>query len=340
MFSIKEFAPVGGNATKAPSVFSYRTNDSEFAVEGVGYFFQVKETLKSGDIILASTSTGNVQFTVSSDTSSVIKTIFVDSYGANITFNSGPIEADANIMDFTGHPKAVGQALFIGANAILTLGFNDTAYQWVGPHDVTIGVGGTYVTVASDYVGLGTADHSILSNLAVGDPHTQYALKTAALAAFVSRGYGGISFNTIVPQTDVNATWRTLVGFDTGMANNPKDVSQVIASNGLSINAEGVWNLNVMATLAHNEQNQSRRIQLRVFNQTSGVAASIPIVFGTGRNTDITTLLIPGGGIDISVGSVGDLFVLQYSSIDDNYNNVNCISAYFWVAHLSEAQNL
>ena len=91
-------------------------------------------------------------------------------YGALIA-GTGDVWTDVNATDFTDHPYAIGTALEIKANSVVTFGHNGVSYLWQGPRGVTVGVGGSHVSVADDYSPLGTADHSLLNKRDIADAH-------------------------------------------------------------------------------------------------------------------------------------------------------------------------
>ena len=102
-------------------------------------------------------------------------------YGASITDDAGDGTAhgDLNATDFTGHQYAdpdVPTSLQILSNAVVTFGHKAIAYQWQGPSDVTLGIGGSYTAIATDLVPIGTADHNILVNRSLADQHPTSAI--------------------------------------------------------------------------------------------------------------------------------------------------------------------
>ena len=96
-------------------------------------------------------------------------------YGASIA-GTGNVWTDVNATDFTGHPYAVGAALEIRANAVVTFGHNNISYLWQGPRGVTVGVGGTHVSIQADYSVMGTNDHALLNNREIADAHPTAAV--------------------------------------------------------------------------------------------------------------------------------------------------------------------
>lgn len=72
-FNQATFSPVGPSSTQSPKVYSYSTPDSVNDVVGTAYFFKKRFQLKEDDIVMASTSGGQLIFVVTSDTSTVVQ---------------------------------------------------------------------------------------------------------------------------------------------------------------------------------------------------------------------------------------------------------------------------
>lgn len=172
-FTQDTFAPIGGQATESPSLFSYRTPDTLPVISAPGYFSEIQNSLEEGDVILVDSVDGSLTFRVLADTETVEPAIAINSFGASITDDAGDgtVAGDCNATDFTGNPNAVGTALAIGPADIVTFAHKNIAYLWNGPKSVTVGVGGSYVSTGSDFTAIGTADHAILANLSLPDQH-------------------------------------------------------------------------------------------------------------------------------------------------------------------------
>ncbi len=73
---------------------------------------------------------------------------------------------DFNVMDWTGHQQASGTSLSILDSSSVTCGNGSgIAYLWVGPKNVTVGVGGSHTCVESDFLAVGAGDHTVLTNI-------------------------------------------------------------------------------------------------------------------------------------------------------------------------------
>ena len=102
----------------------------------------------------------------------------VISYGANPTADAGDgtVAGDMNATNWTGHPFAAGTCLSIETAHVVTVGHKDVSYLYQGPRGVCVGVGGDYVTTATDYSVLGTADHSLLQQRDAANAHPMTAV--------------------------------------------------------------------------------------------------------------------------------------------------------------------
>ena len=117
----------------------------------------------------------------------------------------------------------------------------------------------------------------------------------------------------MTPLPDLTLTWVTLVADSVAVAS-PRGVTQSIANNTLAFNNEGVWSVSIGYSLTHNESNQARTIDLRLFNVTKGIGGLATVV-GIGRNTDVTS----GSSTvfaDIPSGEVGDEWRVEVQSPD------------------------
>jgi len=97
-------------------------------------------------------------------------------YGATAT-GANAIEVDVNAMDWTGHAHAIGSALNITVNAIVYFSNdNGVVYKWMGQKGVTVGLGGSYVTLSTDYIALSVGSHNTLAGRSDADGHPTAAI--------------------------------------------------------------------------------------------------------------------------------------------------------------------
>lgn len=264
----------------------------------------------------------------------------VNSYTLRATDDAGDgtVEGDVNATDFTGQgePASTNTFKLITIADVVGIIHKVVLYQYVGPKDVTIGLGGSRTTVADDYIAIGTADHDLLTNLTVGDPHTQYTLKTAALDAFVGAGYGGVFLNTPTGIADLGLGFVE-VPYNTGSISAPRLITQDTANNGIIFLTEGIWSINVLLTLSHDEQNSSRQFDVRLQNATVGSTAYITPI-GIGRNVGVTnwstTILA-----EVSAASEGDLFIIEIGG-GNAVTNVTVEGASLTATHSSEFKGI
>ncbi|RKZ95784.1 MAG: hypothetical protein DRQ46_07940, partial [Gammaproteobacteria bacterium] len=82
------------------------------------------------------------------------------------------IHLDVNAMDWTGHNYANGTALKILPNYSVTFANGQgVSYSWLGPKDITVGLGGNYSTVAGDFQAIGVGAHNTLGGRGEPDAH-------------------------------------------------------------------------------------------------------------------------------------------------------------------------
>jgi hypothetical protein len=292
----------------------------------------------------------------------------IQSFGISATDDAGDgtVEGDVNATDFTSQ---VGTTFVpILNNYLVTVTHKAVAYLYQGPRPVNLGVGGDYVSLAGNYTPLGTADHALLTNLMTADqhptaaitnldtdqatqdqnlvdheiapnPHDQYVLNTEGLDTWVLAAYGGIGVDAPVAMPDIGATFQTLSGFDIGLIDAPKGVTQDFPNDGLIFLAEGVWQFSVKVSLTFLEAQAGRQIQLRAWNNTTGLAASVQFNYFVGRNQAGANLAFTLN-VNFPVEAVGDLIQLQVASAASNFSGVNNIGTIYQVNSVSEAQFL
>ncbi len=275
---------------------------------------------------------------------------------------NGSVEDDTNNTDFTSQTGTTFATL--ATNEVVNIVHKVVVYSYTGPKPVNIGLGGDYVTLASDFVALGTADHSLLDSLSdpdqhptsaitgldtdqatqdqnlvdhevAADPHTQYVLNTEAIGLFVTAAYGGVSTSGDVAMANITAAFQTLLGLDTGTITTPKGITQDTVSSGLVFNLEGVFSVSGQATLTFLELNAGRELDLRFWNLTDGVqVGTIELTYFIGRNQGGVAMpftLV----LDIPGSLVGKVIVLQVGGADD-FTIVTNIGTVFQANHVSE----
>jgi len=289
--------------------------------------------------------------------------VAINSYTLQVTDDAGvgTVEADLNATDFTGQgtPASPNTYMSILASDVVNITHKAVLYGYTGPKKVTVGVGGSYVTTAADFIAQGTADHNLLVNLGaadqhpiasitglpaqqaaqdqtftdhitpatVPDPHDQYARESEILANFTASGYGGIGASAATGIANLTGAWATLTVFDTAEITVPRNVVQNTIAGALAISLAGTWVAAIALTLTHNEQNSGRVLGARLFNQTTGTAGRTTS-FAVGRNqpgTNINVSIL----LEIAAINEGDLYVVQLSGLSDTFSSVIVETAQF-----------
>lgn len=109
---------------------------------------------------------------------------------------------DLNVMDWSGHPKSdetVLTSIYIQPNDLWTFIHGGIAYFWNGPSDVTVGLGGSYVSISSDFVKTGSANNWIAANNSIDFPNSPTA--TAGSIAIGDGAHADGSDNRILLKT-------------------------------------------------------------------------------------------------------------------------------------------
>jgi hypothetical protein len=159
--------------------------------------------------------------------------------------------------------------------------------------------------------------------------------RTQARNSFVAAGYGGIGVDATDTIGTVDATFKTIEGFDVDLITTPKDVTYDKVNHGLKLDRQGVWEFAIKITLEFDEVNNGRKIQFRSYNATTATPGTNTFNYFVGRNQ---------GGVNISAviavelpqGSEGDLIQLQVGSSTDTFTNTDNTGTIYQVKHISE----
>jgi len=112
-FTQETFATVGAQSADTPTIYSYKTDDSDAEVSTSGYFAEKENEFDEGDILLAQVSDGFVILEVLADTSSV--KITGQAISNRVIINNGEDFPDA----VGGRiPLADNTEYYIGSNAV------------------------------------------------------------------------------------------------------------------------------------------------------------------------------------------------------------------------------
>lgn len=298
----------------------------------------------------------------------VESTIAAETFRITDDAGDGSPHGDLNATDFTTQTGTTFAT--ITPQSVVNFIHKSILYSWVGPKSVTVGVGGGYLAINSDLLAQGTADHALLVNLDQIDQHPiaavtglvaqqqaqddalqahldddtpeahdQYATEAAALATFTLAGYGGIIADAATAIPNLTSGWTTLTIWDEGALPVPRYIVQDFPNNGIRLSREGIFAISVKIALAHNEQNAGRIIKLRFWNATTAEPGTTEFVYGVGRNTAATNLIIPGALFPLPSEVIGDLMQIQIGGGDD-FSSVTNLGSSFEASSVSEAQGL
>lgn len=157
------------------------------------------------------------------------------------------------------------------------------------------------------------------------------------LKLFVAIGYGGILGGANTAGGDLGAGFTIINGFLADMVTDPVDVTQDFPNNHLHIERRGVWQFNIHVTWGHNEVNNSRETNLRIWNNTAG-SEVVRFVIGTGRNVGFSSITI-STLIDIAEATIDNELELQLGG-GDAYTGTVWETLLFSANHVSEIQDL
>ncbi|MDJ0905366.1 MAG: hypothetical protein QNI96_05060 [Woeseiaceae bacterium] len=149
---------------------------------------------------------------------------------------------------------------------------------------------------------------------------------------YVAAGYGSIRQSVSTPIT-IDAGWTT-IPFDTSVLAVPKNVEQNIANNSLRPLVEGIVVISAEFTLAHNESNQGRVLNVRGHNLDDNVSTGT-IPYAVARNQ-------PGSNVSLQVMAtidadrVGDSYVIQVQAGSGSFSGVSVEYANFLMYYISE----
>lgn len=184
------------------------------------------------------------------------------------------------------------------------------------------------IDALTDLIAVSAADNSRINKLR--------SKITQISRLFVYAGYGGVGVDSPAAVSDIDATWQTLIGFDTDLFQTPRNITQDAANNGFRVQAIGSWQANVKITLSFTGENFGRRIQIRGYNATSGLSLGSEYTFFCGRNQDGINISV-SLPFDVEAGDLGDLIQLQIASSTDTFAGVTNEGTVFQATHISEA---
>lgn len=157
--------------------------------------------------------------------------------------------------------------------------------------------------------------------------------ETAVLENFVYVAYGGMNLGTPIAGSDIGAAWQT-IDFQVVTPATPKNVTIDVVADTFSFALEGIYAFSLSLSFEHNEAQQGRTTQLRIYNVTKAVEQAPPFVIGTGRNTTVTAYSVVTLA-EILASEVGDLLRIEIGN-GDTYSAVTWDSAALSVFSVGE----
>jgi len=245
-------------------------------------------------------------------------------------YNTGSDAKENILTDAMTYPPEISELFFLGHIGVGNdaSDFTNVDRAWLAPH-----AAGTDVTTTI------TTDHTVLINRGAADQHPTLSITglDAALLALqtdidtrVIAGYGGIRMPAVA-QANIAGAYATIAGWASGSVATPVGVTQDFANDGLILNAEGVWRVNVFMSVSFNDEASGRELNIRLYNDTDAVAGGGTSVF-VGRNQAGASIAF-SMMVDVAASAVGDLFVLQWSS-GDGFANVDMIDAIYELEYM------
>jgi len=110
----------------------------------------------------------------------------------------------------------------------------------------------------------------------------------AQLALYVAKGYGGIANTQQEPSADWGLGWTVVDGWNINVVNEPVSVTQDQANNGLSIDRGGIWVINLLFAVQHDESQQGRYTTLEMRDETNNETL-LSFLLYTARNVGGTS---------------------------------------------------
>jgi len=93
----------------------------------------------------------------------------------------------------------------------------------------------------------------------------------------------------------------------------PKGITQDFANGSIAFTSDNIWIVNIVLSLSHNEKNNGRTVELRLYNTVTTLSSN-PIRIAIGRNTPGTTY---AGSlmVEITSAQLNDPFVFQIGNV-------------------------
>ncbi len=121
--------------------------------------------------------------------------------------------------------------------------------------------------------------------------------------------YGAMSTQTTSGTYNLGAGFTQYTDFDTVNVT-PKGTTFNTTTDSFQVNANGIYMFYFGFVFDHNESNQGRTFQIRLFNSTDSTVVGDPITIGVGRNTPATNFSYQTM-FDIQDANEDDEFIVQ-----------------------------
>ncbi len=167
----------------------------------------------------------------------------------------------------------------------------------------------------------------------IEDALAQYIRTEVALRAFSFAAYGGLVISQQRPFPDLGAGWEPITAYDASLIEPPKGIFVDQANGTLAVENPGVYLLTATVIFDHNETQQGRLTNLRLFdpfNAETGASFRVP----TGRNT-VATQISLAAPINFDENAVGNVFRLELGG-GDTYTTVEMNSVLFGLSGVGE----
>ncbi len=130
------------------------------------------------------------------------------------------------------------------------------------------------------------------------------------LSIFAYAAYSQFGLITPVSEADITAAFQDVDWYDAETVT-PRGIATNLANGTFAFALEGVYALSFVLSVDHDEVNNGREFQVRLFDQTLGApVGSLASIVGTARNQGVTTFSATIL-VEVTPANAGDIFVMQ-----------------------------
>jgi len=149
----------------------------------------------------------------------------------------------------------------------------------------------------------------------------------SVISALTMAGYAGLGLITPVDIPDITNSWYTVDVFDKEIFINPVRIAQRLPS-ALVFNKTGVYSVTIGLSIHHNEQNDGRTMNVRLWSPAVGEGTQL-VPVATGGNSEATSFSFTTY-FQVQPNHVGVDFEIQLQrDLGLDYLNVSIVSAVF-----------